>query len=64
MTDDEPLMWGEPINARCWHIFDGLRSLCGGWMMNPDQEVNLENDTYREGEDCKACCRKAGILDD
>lgn len=67
MTDssaEEAYQWGEPFNARRWHIFDGGRSLCGNWMYGAaDQDVDPEEDSYREGEDCKKCCRRAGVLD-
>ncbi|WP_247005092.1 hypothetical protein [Halosolutus gelatinilyticus] len=62
---DETYRWGEPFNSRRWHIFDGGRSLCQNWMYgSATQEVDPENDSYREGKDCKECCRRAGILDD
>lgn len=66
MSDLEDLKWGEPINARRWHIFREGRSLCGGgrWMLlGADQSVS-EDDSYREGKDCKECCRRAGLLEE
>lgn len=61
------LYWGEPLNARRFHIFDGGRALCGGWMMTNragDKALVTDGDTFREGKDCKTCCRKAGVLED
>lgn len=63
---EETRRWAEPIRARRFHVFEGLQSLCGKWMLRTDEndpEVDPEADTYREGEDCKECSRKAGVLD-
>lgn len=61
----ETYQWGKPINSRRWHIFDGGRSLCQNWMFaGATNGVVPEDDEYREGEDCKRCCRRAGILDE
>ncbi len=69
MSDsDDPLWWGQPADARRYHIFEGAgisRSLCGNWLFKRRQEEEIGDDAeYRQGEDCKACCRKAGVLDD
>ncbi|WP_256402440.1 hypothetical protein [Halorubrum salinum] len=64
MTDDlEGLAWGEPFRARRWHIFDGHQSLCGSWAFGSANQPVEASDTYSEGDDCKACCRKAGLLE-
>lgn len=64
--------WGQPHDARRFHVFEGkgrlAQTLCsGGWLLNYDGEdpdVDPENDTFKEGRDCKECSRKAGVLDD
>jgi len=57
--------WGKPAKARRWHIFAGSRSLCSKWMYGgATEEVDPEEDTHRDGDDCKRCCRKAGVLSD
>lgn len=57
--------WGRPLSATRWHIFKDLQSLCGQWAYNPnDEPVDPKEDEYREGEDCKECCRKAGLLEE
>lgn len=67
---DRNLWWGKPLNSRRYHIFggDGFgNSLCGNWMFNNDgkePEVDIENNTFTDGEDCKKCCRKVGLIDD
>lgn len=67
---DEFLWWGQPFDARRYHIFKGkgvASSLCGGWMLDhdgQDPEVDPNSDTFSEGEDCKKCSRMAGVLDD
>jgi len=65
---EEPLWWGAPVNSRRFHVFEGdgrlSRSLCGSWSLTRqagDPEV-AEDDEFTEGEDCKACARKAGVL--
>lgn len=71
-TDDaETLWWGEPLDARRYHIFGGVgamcRGLCGGWMMGYSSDmphVDPESDSWRDGKDCKTCARKAGVLDE
>ncbi|ARS91397.1 hypothetical protein [Natrarchaeobaculum aegyptiacum] len=69
MSDDETRWWGKPLDARVYHVFEGehplAKSLCGSWSMGyvgGEPEVDPESDTYREGEDCKASSRKAGVL--
>lgn len=68
--DEEQLWWGEPYKARRFHIFEGetpmADSLCGKWIMSYDpNEVDADpvEDTFSEGDDCKACAREAGLLD-
>lgn len=61
-SDGDPLKWGEPLNARRFHIFDSGRALCGGWMLFPDEDVEADDD-FTDGQDCKSCCRKAGLID-
>ena len=67
---DETLWWGRPLDSRRFHVFEGetlAQSLCGNWMMSydgQDPEVDPDYDTFTEGEDCKACSRKAGVLDE
>ncbi|MFC7069477.1 hypothetical protein [Halobaculum lipolyticum] len=66
---DETLWWGQPLDARRYHIFEGEgapESLCGGWLLpydGHDPEVS-EGDTFTDGQDCKECARKAGVLDE
>jgi len=67
---DEPEnagMWGKPLNSRRWHIFKDGRSIgsgCGWMYSGGDETVDSDEDAFREGEDCKACCRAAGLLGD
>lgn len=62
---DDTLRWGEPKNARRWHVFDGARSLCGNWMYGSARTpVDADEDEFRDGEDCKTCCQKAGLLEE
>ena len=59
--------WGQPIRARRHHVFENGRSLCGNWMFVNDgnePEVKPDEDTFRDGKDCKNCSRRAGVLDD
>jgi hypothetical protein len=70
MSDNE-LWWGKPLKSRRFHIFEGkgtmAGSLCGSWQLNydgKDPDVDPESDTFTDGEDCKACSREAGVLDD
>ena len=53
--------WGQPFDARRYHVFDGKQSLCNSWMFSPPDDPVTDDDEYREGEDCKTCCRKAGL---
>ena len=62
--EGEELYWERPKNARRNHIYDGIRSLCGNWLFTGDRVPVENDDTYREGEDCKVCCLEAGVLDD
>lgn len=70
--EDKTLWWGQPLDARRYHVFEGegalAESLCsGGWMLaydGQDPEVDPEGDTFKDGRDCKECSRKAGVLDD
>ncbi|WP_132060321.1 hypothetical protein [Halorussus amylolyticus] len=61
MSDEETLHWGKPFDARRYHIFDGKRSLCGSWMFGAPDDPVTDDDEYRAGEDCKSCCRSAGL---
>lgn len=61
MSETESLNWGRPFDARRYHIFDGTRSLCGSWMFSPPDDEVTDDDEYTEGQDCKACCRAAGL---
>ena len=61
--DDRDLTWGEPVDARRWHVFDGPRSLCGNWMYSGATQPVIGDETFHDGSDCKECCRKAGLLD-
>jgi hypothetical protein len=62
--------WGQPFDARRYHVFEGTglgRSLCGSWAMKyreTEPEVKPDSDTFTEGSDCKACSRKAGVLNE
>jgi len=57
--------WGKPLNSRRYHIFEDGKSLCQSWILGSPKAGDVEeSDSYREGEDCKKCCRRAGVLDD
>lgn len=65
---EQDLWWGEPADARRWHVFDGegdCKSLCGNWMFSRrnEQTIDPSDEEFREGEDCKECARKAGVID-
>jgi hypothetical protein len=67
----EQLWWGRPHDARRYHVFEGemalARSLCSKWMMSHSAdmpEVSPDEDTFVDGDDCKVCSRKAGVLQD
>lgn len=68
---DESLFWaGAPLTVRSdlFHIYreSDKRSLCGKYShgsLNDTSPVE-EGDTWRDGKDCKACARKAGLLDE
>lgn len=71
MSDDEDLFWaGAPltVNSDHYHIYDESgRSLCGKYghgSVNETSPVDPEEDSWRDGKDCKECCRKAGVLDE
>lgn len=68
--EEDDLWWGKSLKMNRHHIFNGKGampgSLCGNWMLNydgNDPDVSPD-DTYTEGQDCKACCRNAGLLED
>lgn len=52
--------------ARIYHIFGkDHRALCGKWMMlfrNPELCTDVKGKETFGKEDCKACFRKAGLL--
>lgn len=64
------LYWaGAPltVNSDLFHIYreETNRSLCGKYRhtgMNAKSPVE-EGDTWTDGGDCKACCRKAGPVE-
>jgi hypothetical protein len=62
--------WGKPLDARRYHVFEGeghAHSLCGSWMLRydgKDPEVDPDGDTFSDGQDCKECAEKAGVLHD
>lgn len=68
---EQELWWGQPLDARRFHVFEGkgrlAESVCSaGWAIGYDgldPDVDPENDTFKEGRDCKECARKVGILD-
>jgi hypothetical protein len=68
-SDEKTRWWGQPRDARRYHVFEGegmAQALCGGWLLNydgEDLEVDPEEDTFTDGQDCKTCSRKAGVLD-
>lgn len=69
--EETSLWWGEPADALRHHVFRGksrlARSLCGHWILTyheGEPDVDPEGDTYQEGEDCKKCARRAGVLDE
>lgn len=71
MSDNEStLWWGKPLKAQRYHVFEGegmSTSLCDNWMFGYneiDPKLNLEDDSFREGKDCKECSRKAGLLEE
>lgn len=68
--DMEGLFWaGAPVTVESdlFHIYgeDG-RSLCGRYHHSSINETSpvTEDDSWRDGKDCKACSRKAGLLED
>lgn len=71
MTDDTNQWWGQPLDARRFHVFEGeegmSESLCSsGWLLGydgQDPDVDPETDTFKDGRDCKECSRKAGVLE-
>lgn len=70
-SDNSELWWGYPVRANRYHVFDGKKrlagSLCGNWMLTyqeQDSDVKPDSDTFKEGSDCKACARKAGVLNE
>ena len=60
--DLEDLEWIQPKDARRWHIAEGGRSLCHSWMYPFAGETVEESDSYTEGQDCKKCCERAGLI--
>jgi len=55
--------WAKPAKATRWHIFDDDgRSLCGNWLLFSGAE-DVEDSTFHEGRDCKACCRKSELVE-
>lgn len=58
--------WGKPLKARRWHIFDeaGGRSRCGNWYLGKPAEQVMNDDEWEDGNDCKTCCRKEGLLNE
>jgi hypothetical protein len=71
MTDQKPIHYlAHPESgSRLWHIFQYAddRSLCGRYMMwrvdhQRTEDVD-ESTQWVKGQDCKACFRKAGLLD-
>lgn len=68
--DDQFLWWGKPNDSRRFHIFQGkgpmAESLCGNWMYawnDANEEVDPEEDGFKDGQDCKSCSREAGVLE-
>ena len=54
----DPLGWGWPAASRTAHIFDGVRSMCGGWLYTGKLDPFIATD--RPGpDDCRACMRHA-----
>lgn len=41
------------------HLFDGKRSLCGGWMYGGGYDVDADDVSEDDEELCKRCARKA-----
>jgi len=72
MSDsDETRWWGEPLRARCFHVFEGegrlAGSLCGSWQMaygDDMPKVDPDGDSFKDGSDCKECARRAGVLNE
>jgi hypothetical protein len=68
----DEMYWGQPYGAQRRHIFKARddrtdvrsKSLCGGWRQHGHQDDHAvePSDEYTEGEDCKACSRKAEIM--
>lgn len=63
------LWWGQPFHARTYHIFEGegrATSLCNNYLFTDDghEPKVTDDDEWRDGKDCKVCCRQAGILDE
>jgi hypothetical protein len=66
MSDTEYIgEWGKPLDSRRWHIFKDGRSIgssCGWMYFGAEETVNPEEDSFTDGQDCKSCCRAAGLL--
>ena len=64
------LWWGKPVQARRFHVFDGeetlANSLCGNWALswNSAEPYVTDEDEFKDGQDCKECSRKAGVLNE
>ena len=67
---DRELVWADaPLSSRSklFHIYgEDRRSLCGKYHLGSMMRTSPveDGDSWRDGKDCKACCRKAGVLDE
>lgn len=69
MTDENQaeLVWADaPLttNSNLFHIYEDGRSLCGKYALGSLMRTTPveDGDSWRDGEDCKACCRKADVV--
>lgn len=67
MSDD--IVWADaPLtsSSTLFHIYgEDDRSLCGKYGLSRMMRTTpvADDDSWREGKDCKACCRKAGLIE-
>lgn len=64
---ERELVWADaPLTTQSnlFHIYENGRSLCGKYGLGSLMQTTPvgDDDSWRDGEDCKACCRKAGLL--
>lgn len=62
--DKKKLFMAKPSNSNLYHVFgEDHRSLCGKiailFIGEDDKDYVNGNETYKRGQDCKDCFRKA-----